>query len=105
MPSLGTKVRSLQNRIHTYNIDHLQKQKEIDIVKQIIHNKYNTSLLNRTGKNAKQRQRHGQENQNQNQRWVKFTCLGRETRYITKLLKNTSWKVAYITNNNLGKLL
>ena len=94
-------IRYFANRIHTYNLDHLQKQKEIDTAKQIIHN--NTSLLNRLGKNTKQRQRHGQENQNQ--RRVKFTYVGRETRYITKLFKKISMKVAYTTNNNLGKLL
>jgi hypothetical protein len=36
---------------------------------------------------------------------VKFTYIGRETRYITKLFKDTFLKVAYTTNNNLGKLL
>jgi hypothetical protein len=79
-------IRHFANRIHTYNLDHPQKQKEIDIVKQIIHNnKYNTSLLNRICNNTKQRQRHEQENQNQIR--VKFTYIGRETRYITKLFK------------------
>jgi len=97
-------IRSFANRIHTYNLDHQQKQKETDIVKQIIHNnKYDTLLLNRFGKNTKQRQRH--EQKNQNQRWVKFTYIRRETRYITKLFRNTSLKVAYTTINNLGKLL
>jgi len=97
-------IRYFASRIHTYNLNHLQEQKEIDIVKQIINNnKYNTSLLNRIGKNTKQRQRYEQETQNQ--RWVNFTYVGRETRYITKHLKNTSLKVAYTTNNNLRKLL
>jgi len=45
---LGQKladIRYFANRIHIYNLNHLQKQKEIDIVKQIIHkNKYNTSI-------------------------------------------------------------
>jgi hypothetical protein len=31
--------------------------------------------------------------------------MGRETRHITKFFKNTNVKVAYTTNNNLGKLL
>jgi hypothetical protein len=31
--------------------------------------------------------------------------VGRETRYITKLFRNTNAKIAYTTNNNLGKLL
>jgi len=97
-------IRYFANRIHTYNLDHLQKQKETDIVKQIIHNnKYDTSLLNRFGKNTKQRKRHEQEKQNQ--KWVKFTYVGRETRYITKLVRNTSLKVAYTTKSNVGKIL
>jgi len=29
-------IRYFANRIHTYNLDHLQKQKEIHIIKQII---------------------------------------------------------------------
>jgi len=92
-------IRYFANRIHTYNLDHLQKQKETDIVKQVIHNnKYDTSLLNRFSKNTIQRQRHKQENQNQ--RWVTFTYVGRETRYITKLFRNPSLKVAYTTNSN-----
>jgi hypothetical protein len=46
-------IRYFAKRIHTYNLDHPQKQKEIDIVKQIIHsNKYNTSLLNKIGNNT-----------------------------------------------------
>jgi hypothetical protein len=99
-------TRYFANRIHTYNLDHPQKQKEIDIVKHIIHNnKYNTSLLNRICNNTKQKQRQRHEQENQNQRWVKFTYIGRETRHITKLFKNTSLKVAYTTKNNLGKLL
>jgi hypothetical protein len=56
-------IRYFANRIHTYNLDHLRKQKETDTVKQIIHNsKYNTSFLNKIGRNTKQRQRHEEEN-------------------------------------------
>jgi hypothetical protein len=38
-------------------------------------------------------------------KWAKFTYVGRETRCITKLFRNTNVKIAYTTNNNLGKLL
>jgi len=31
--------------------------------------------------------------------------MGKETRYIMKLLKNTDVKIFYTTNNNLGKLI
>ena len=54
-------IRYFANRIHTYNLDNLQKQKEMDTVEQIIHNnKYDTSILNRVGKNTKQRQKQEQ---------------------------------------------
>jgi hypothetical protein len=46
-----------------------------------------------------------EDEQKQIQKWVKFTYIGKETRFITKLFKNTHLKVAYTTNNNLGKLL
>jgi hypothetical protein len=97
-------VRYFANRIHTYNLDHMQKQKEIDTVKQIIHNnKYSTSLLNRVRNSKKHKQI--LEEDKQTHKWVKFTYFGKETRYITKLFKNTPLKVAYTTNNNLGKHL
>jgi hypothetical protein len=71
-------IRYLANRIQTYTLDHLQKQKETDIVMQIIHNnKYNTSILKRIYNNKKHKQGYKQENQNQ--RWVKFTYIGKET--------------------------
>jgi hypothetical protein len=67
-------IRYFMNRFHTYNLDHPQKQKEIDIMKKIIrNNKYNTSLLNKICNNTKQKQRQRHEQENQNQRWVKFT--------------------------------
>jgi hypothetical protein len=82
----------------------MQKQKEIDTVKQIIHNnKYITSLVNRVHNSKKHKQI--LEEDKQTHKWVKFVCVGKETRYITKLFKNTPLKVAYTTNNNLGKLL
>jgi hypothetical protein len=46
-----------------------------------------------------------EDEQKQNKKWVKFTYVGKEMRFITKLFKNTRLKVAYTTNNNLGKLL
>jgi hypothetical protein len=65
-------------------------------MRQIIHNnKYNTSILNRIqikkGTSKKKT------------KWAKFTYVGRETRYFTKIFKNTN-KVAYTTSNNIGKL-
>jgi len=70
-------------------------------MKQIIHNnKYDTSISSRVHNNKTK-----QEQDNRQKRLAKFTNIGRETRHITKLFRNINIKVAYTTNNNLGKLL
>jgi len=40
--------------------------------------------------------KYDQEQDNQQKRWAKFTYIGRETRHITKLFRNTNIKVVYI---------
>ena len=51
--------------------------------------------------NRKKRQRQD----DQKQRWAKFTYIGKETRFVTKLFKNTNVKAALTTNNTIGKYL
>jgi len=46
-----------------------------------------------------------QEQDNRKKKWARFTYMGKETRFITKLFKNNDVKISYTTNNNLGKLL
>jgi len=36
---------------------------------------------------------------------VRFTYVGKETRYINKLFKDTNLAVAFTTNNTIGKCL
>jgi hypothetical protein len=38
-------------------------------------------------------------------KWAKFTYIGKETKHITKLFKNTTVKIAYTTHNTISKLL
>jgi hypothetical protein len=38
-------------------------------------------------------------------KWVKFTYIGRETRAITKIFKNTNVKVTFGTDNTIGRHL
>jgi len=38
-------------------------------------------------------------------RWAKFTYIGKEIRQVTKRSKNTNVTVAYMTKNNLEKIL
>jgi len=38
-------------------------------------------------------------------KWAKFTYVGKETKFITRLFKNTPLKIAFTTQNTIGKLL
>ena len=94
-------IRYFTNRIHTYSLDPENKQKEINTVKQIVYNnKYGTLTVRKTRSNKPKHQQTCQ-----NPKWATFAYVGRETRVIIKLFKNTNIKIAYTTNNNLGKLL
>jgi hypothetical protein len=73
-------------------------------VKQVLQNNgYNaTAVINTV---SKQRNRRKNPDNEQNTKWAKFTYVGKETLMITKLFKKTHVKVAFTTNNNLGRLL
>jgi hypothetical protein len=99
-------IRYFANRIKSYELDQDSKQKEVDTVKQIIHNnKYDSTVLERAlNKKEKEKDKGKQGKESCKQKWAKFTYVGNETRLVTKLLKNTAVKVTY-TTNNLGKIL
>ena len=65
-----------------------------------IQQKYDISILNRfttTGNKSK--------HNTSKTKWAKFTYAGKETKLNTKLFNNTSLKIAFITQNTIGKLL
>ena len=39
------------------------------------------------------------------QKWASFTCVGKETSYITNVFRQTDLKIAFHTKNTIGKLL
>jgi NCAIR mutase (PurE)-related protein len=39
------------------------------------------------------------------QKWTTFTCVGKETTFVTNLFKKTNIKIAFRTNNTIQKLL
>jgi uncharacterized protein (UPF0335 family) len=58
-------IRYYVNRIDTYDIDYENRQKEIDTMKQIIHNnEYDTSILNRIHRNRKENRNKSREKRN-----------------------------------------
>ena len=79
-------IRYFLNRINAYDIDVKRNQVELDTIKQIIHNnRYEISTLDNVKRSKKPKHKHD----NQNEKWAKFTYVGRETRHITTLFKNT----------------
>ena len=89
----------LVNRMNTYNLNAVNKEKESNTIKHILyHNKYDLSILNSFSKT--------QNNRKPNKtKWAKFTYVGRETKFITKLFNDSSVKIAFTTQNTIGKLL
>ena len=75
-------------------------EKEHNTILQILNNnKYDTSILRTL--NTKKGNKHREEKT----KWAKFTYVGRETRDVTKIFKNTNVKVTFGTENTIGKLL
>ena len=73
----------------------------MDTIKQIVQsNRYDVSIVDSINHNKpKQKQDH------HNKKWTKFTYIGRETRQVTKLFRNTQVEVTYTTNNRTENLL
>jgi len=85
----------------TYNPNPTIAQMEYDKLKQILHNNKYISILHKVSNtNNKEIQQDAQRT-----KWGKFTYVGKETRFITKLFKNTDVKIAFTTNNNTERLL
>jgi hypothetical protein len=41
----------------------------------------------------------------ENTKWATSPYIGKEIKFITKLFKKANIRIAYITNNTIGKLL
>ena len=65
----------------------------------MVNNKYD--LLPITLEHKKKKQNHN--TQTQKRKWARFIYIGKETRFITKLFKDTNVTVTFTTNNTIGK--
>ena len=45
------------------------------------------------------------QEKNDTRKWAKFTYIGKETKFITKLFKNSPVKISFTTNNTIGRIL
>ena len=92
-------VRYLTNRMNRYHLSRASKDKERKIIKHILQvNKYDTSIIDIPPKTQNSKTRSGIK-------WAQFTYAGKETKFITKLLKNSSVNVSYTTRNTIARLL
>jgi len=93
-------IRHYCNRLETYKLTPKSRQKEKDNIQQILaSNKYEAHSIETFHKEKRQRQNE------QKQKWTKFTYIGKETRFIRKLFKSTNVKTAFTTNNTIEKRL
>jgi hypothetical protein len=93
-------IRYLINRTETYNLNVNNKVKEANTIKQILYNnKYDPPLLN----NLTPLTNNIKTDLNKT-KWAKFTYVGKETKFITKLFKHATLIVAFKTHNTIGKL-
>jgi hypothetical protein len=90
----------LFNRLNTYPLNNLNKNNELQIINQIANeNEYQpTSMILKFKANKKPNTPHTTHKTQEipeNKKWAVFTYVGQETRYITKLFRNTSIKTAF----------
>ena len=106
-------IRFIADRIITYPIDDEQERKEYLTAKQILtNNQYDTNLLDntldkltKTAKKKRESADQAQEDNNTTTKWAKFTYVGLQTKFITKLFRKTNIKIAFTTENNIAKFL
>jgi hypothetical protein len=88
-------IRYLKNRNDTYILNDNNKQKENEAICHILcNNKYDTSTLNKCKRTDNKKEN---ETNTQGQKWDKFTYIGKETRTITKLFRDSNIKIAFTT--------
>ena len=94
-------IRCIANGMQTYNFYVIKKEKENNAIKRILcNNKYDISVLNKSTITENKVKLNTPKT-----KWAKFTYVGKETKFITKLLKNIPLKIAFTTQNTIGKLL
>jgi hypothetical protein len=90
--------------VNNYTITPENKITEGNIIRQIAHeNGYNNSIQKQNKNKINSKMEIANEDNNQEgKKWATFTYTGSETKFITKLFKNTNLKIAYKTSNTIG---
>ena len=101
-------IKYLTDRVNNYPITKTAKDTEIGTINNIlINNGYNTDIITKLTTNITKKQNNieNYEEQKTKTKWATFTYVGKETRKITKIFRNTKLKIAFRTRNNLQHIL
>jgi uncharacterized protein (UPF0335 family) len=94
-------IRHMINRMNTYRLNDDTKNQELKIIEQIARsNGFDTSLVQYINKPKQKR-----DNKDNKILWAKFTYIGKGTRTITKLFRDTPIRIAYKVNNTISRRL
>jgi flagellar biosynthesis regulator FlaF len=93
-------IHHMINRMNSYNLSKEDKDNEKNTIEHILYNnKYSTTIINKLDKPKNNRKRL------LGTKWAKFTYVGKETKFITKLFKDTTVNITYTTKQTIRKLL
>jgi hypothetical protein len=86
--------------MNTYNLNAADKEEERNVIKHIVSsNKYDISIIDRLEKpknNSKQKS---------GTKWAEFSYMRKETKFITKLFKDSPINITLTTSHTIKKLL
>ena len=91
-------VRSLFNRLDSYNLQHEEYQHELNIIHNIVQNN-SFPIKPHTPKPPQLM------DPKTPKKWANFTYVGKETSYITNIFRQACLKIAFRTKNTIGNLL
>ena len=105
-------IRYLANRAVSYPMNGTNKKKEYHTAKQtLLNNQYDTKILDKVlemitlTKNTETKGKGRYNHTKPITKWAKLTYEGNQTKFITKLFKNTNTKISFTTENTTAKLL
>jgi hypothetical protein len=98
-------IRYLFNRMNNCHLKKAPKSSNVNTIKQIMRNKYNPQDIDdNVHKRTKEQDNQDRQDNTDPRRWAKFTYVGRETKYITKLFRNLPIRIAFTTNNTIARI-
>jgi hypothetical protein len=91
-------VRYLYDRLNSYSLQNEEYQHELNTIHNILYN--NSFPIKHNESHTHDRPKHTTK-----QNWATFTYVGKETLYITNIIRKTHHNIAFRTTNTIGNLL